>query len=301
MLVEHKINSELKWVETKQLTEHEKNVILSDYDIPLEILDYVTDVYEQSNYIHDPIEGLELVIVHIPGKLDEKNRYNTRPVSFLVKDGFIFTFNEGASVLNEEILKSNMNETSDHTAISFMLEALNVLIDSYIPVLRELTKERHVLDDLLSKRLTNKDLIKMSYLQQTLTIFESATESNVDVLHILEKSKYGQSFTESEKERLEDAIIEAEQVAQMTDLEAKIVGKISSIFDSIMNNNLNDTMKFLTVWSLALAIPTLITGFYGMNINLPKLDSEYGWVYLIILSVLLILWFIISLKKNRKM
>ncbi|MDT2813573.1 magnesium transporter CorA family protein [Vagococcus carniphilus] len=301
MLLEHKINEKMKWVETSQLTEHEKNVILNDYDIPLEILDYVTDIYEQSNYIHDPVEGLNLVIVHIPTKLDEQNRYISRPVSFLIKQDTLFTFNEGETVIANELLKKKMSLTNEYTPTTFMLEGLNILVDSYIPVLREITKQRHKLDDLLTKRLTNRDLIKLSYLQQTLTFFLSATESNVDVLNLLTKSRFGQQFSEVEKERLEDALIEAEQVAHMTGLEAKIVNKISQIFDSIMNNNLNDTMKFLTVWSLALAIPTLITGFFGMNINLPELDNTYGWLYLIIFSILLIIWLILALKRNRKM
>ena len=301
MLLEHKINQKMKWVETNQLTEHEKNVILNDYDIPLEILDYVTDIYEQSNYIHDPVEGLNLVIVHIPTKLDEQNRYISRPVSFLIKQDILFTFNEGETVIANELLKKKIILTNEYTPTTFMLEGLNILVDSYIPVLREITKQRHKLDDLLTKRLTNRDLIKLSYLQQTLTFFLSATESNVDVLNLLTKSRFGQQFSEVEKERLEDALIEAEQVAHMTGLEAQIVNKISQIFDSIMNNNLNDTMKFLTVWSLALAIPTLITGFFGMNINLPELDNTYGWLYLILFSVLLIIWLILALKKNRKM
>ena len=301
MLLEHKINQKMKWVETNQLTEHEKNVILNDYDIPLEILDYVTDIYEQSNYIHDPVEGLNLVIVHIPTKLDEQNRYISRPVSFLIKQDILFTFNEGETVIANELLKKKIILTNEYTPTTFMLEGLNILVDSYIPVLREITKQRHKLDDLLTKRLTNRDLIKLSYLQQTLTFFLSATESNVDVLNLLTKSRFGQQFSEVEKERLEDALIEAEQVAHMTGLEAKIVNKISQIFDSIMNNNLNDTMKFLTVWSLALAIPTLITGFFGMNINLPELDNTYGWLYLILFSVLLIIWLILALKRNRKM
>ena len=301
MLLEHKINEKMKWVETSQLTEHEKNVILNDYDIPLEILDYVTDIYEQSNYIHDPVEGLNLVIVHIPTKLDEQNRYISRPVSFLIKQDTLFTFNEGETVIANELLKKKMSLTNEYTPTTFMLEGLNILVDSYIPVLREITKQRHKLDDLLTKRLTNRDLIKLSYLQQTLTFFLSATESNVDVLNLLTKSRFGQQFSEVEKERLEDALIEAEQVAHITGLEAKIVNKISQIFDSIMNNNLNDTMKFLTVWSLALAIPTLITGFFGMNINLPELDNTYGWLYLIIFSILLIIWLILALKRNRKM
>jgi Mg2+ and Co2+ transporter CorA len=59
-------------------------------------------------------------------------------------------------------------------------------------------------------------------------------------------------------------------------------------------------MKFLTVWSLAIAIPTLITGFFGMNINLPKVDKVYGWIQLTILSVVLVAWLILGLKRNKK-
>ncbi|MDT2746389.1 magnesium transporter CorA family protein [Vagococcus fluvialis] len=301
MLVEHKVNSKMKWIETNQLTETEKNTLLNDYDIPLEMLDYVTDIYEQSGHIHDLVEGLELVVIHVPTKLNKPNRYLSRPISFLIKHDLLFTFNEGEEVIELTLFKENLKTENDYTSTSLMIEGVNYLVDSYLPALRELTKERHVLDDLLTKKLANKDLVKLAYLQQTLTFFESATEGNIDVIEMLLSPKIDKSFSENEKSRLEDALIEAKQIAQMVQLEANIVNKISQIFDSIMNNNLNDTMKFLTVWSLALAIPTLITGFYGMNINLPVVDSEYGWLYLIIVSVLLITWMILSLKKNRKM
>jgi Mg2+ and Co2+ transporter CorA len=287
MLVEHKVNSKMKWIETNKLTETEKNTLLNDYDIPLEMLDYVTDIYEQS--------------IHVPTKLNKPNRYLSRPISFLIKHDLLFTFNEGEEVIDLTLFKENLKTENDYTPTSLMIEGVNYLVDSYLPALRELTKERHVLDDLLTKKLANKDLVKLAYLQQTLTFFESATEGNIDVIEMLLSPKIDKSFSEDEKSRLEDALIEAKQIAQMVELEANIVNKISQIFDSIMNNNLNDTMKFLTVWSLALAIPTLITGFYGMNINLPVVDSEYGWLYLIIVSVLLITWMILSLKKNRKM
>lgn len=101
----------------------------------------------------------------------------------------------------------------------------------------------------------------MSYLQQTLTFLLSASENNLEILEQIKRSRLGQRFDEQTLERLDDALIEANQVAHMTELESDIVDRIARIFDSIMNNNLNDTMKFLTVWSLALAIPTLITGF----------------------------------------
>lgn len=300
MLVKHEINSNLNWLETVQLKEDEKNKLLNDYLISTEILEYVTDIYEQSNYIHEPDNQQELIILHMPSKSEENNRYTTKPIAFLIKDDMLFTFNESnLALMNYDMKKATGQEGID-TPTSFMLEKIYFLMSSYFPVLREVTRQRHVLDDMLTKKLTNKELVKLAYLQQSLTFILNAAESNVEALNLLGKSRFGKELTEIEKERLEDALIEAEQIVQMAALESKIVDKIAKIFDSIMNNNLNDTMKFLTVWSLAIAIPTLITGFFGMNINLPKVDKSYGWIQLTVLSIVLIIWLILALKRNKK-
>jgi Mg2+ and Co2+ transporter CorA len=300
MLVKHHINASLNWIETRKLNEREKNTLLDEYKISDEVLEYVLDTYEQSNYIHEPEDEQELVILHMPAKSQENNRYTTKPIAFLIKDNNLFTFNESnLSLMNHDMNKETGQERID-TPVSFMLEKIYFLMSSYFPVLREVTRQRHVLDDMLTKKLTNKELVKLAYLQQSLTFILNAAESNVEALTILEKSKFGKELSNVEKERLEDALIEAEQIVHMAELEAKIVDKIAKIFDSIMNNNLNDTMKFLTVWSLAIAIPTLITGFFGMNINLPKVDKVYGWIQLTILSVVLVAWLILGLKRNKK-
>ncbi|WNF89755.1 magnesium transporter CorA family protein [Vagococcus fluvialis] len=300
MLVKHHINASLNWIETRKLNEREKNTLLDEYKISDEVLEYVLDTYEQSNYIHEPEDEQDLVILHMPAKSQENNRYTTKPIAFLIKENNLFTFNESnLSLMNHDMNKETGQERID-TPVSFMLEKIYFLMSSYFPVLREVTRQRHVLDDMLTKKLTNKELVKLAYLQQSLTFILNAAESNVEALTILEKSKFGKELSDVEKERLEDALIEAEQIVHMAELEAKIVDKIAKIFDSIMNNNLNDTMKFLTVWSLAIAIPTLITGFFGMNINLPKVDKVYGWIQLTILSVVLVACLILGLKRNKK-
>ncbi|MFW7394117.1 magnesium transporter CorA family protein, partial [Vagococcus fluvialis] len=246
MLVKHHINASLNWIETRKLNEREKNTLLDEYKISDEVLEYVLDTYEQSNYIHEPEDEQELVILHMPAKSQENNRYTTKPIAFLIKDNNLFTFNESnLSLMNHDMNKETGQERID-TPVSFMLEKIYFLMSSYFPVLREVTRQRHVLDDMLTKKLTNKELVKLAYLQQSLTFILNAAESNVEALTILEKSKFGKELSDVEKERLEDALIEAEQIVHMAELEAKIVDKIAKIFDSIMNNNLNDTMKFLT-------------------------------------------------------
>ncbi|APB31831.1 hypothetical protein BHY08_08380 [Vagococcus teuberi] len=300
MLVEHQINPSFKWIETHHLSTSEKKILRNEFQIPEETLEYVMDIYERSNYITDSVNDIELVVIHVPTKQPKDIRYVSRPVSFLVKDDMLFSFNEAESTISYEGVKESIEQVSSATPMIFLFELIRELIDRNLPILREISKERHQLDDLLTERVKNKDLVRLSYLQQTLTFLLSASENNLEILEQIKRSKLGRSFDEQTMERLEDAIIEANQVAHMTELESDIVDRIARIFDSIMNNNLNDTMKFLTVWSLALAIPTLITGFYGMNIDLPRLSSDYEWIYVVILSVILIIWLIMFINHKRK-
>ena len=67
----------------------------------------------------------------------------------------------------------------------------------------------------------------------------------------------------------------------------------------MMNNNLNDTMQFLTVWSLVLTIPTILTGFYGMNVKLPIFNAAYDWIVIVILMVALMVWLILLMRKHH--
>ncbi|EUJ37108.1 magnesium transporter CorA family protein [Brochothrix campestris FSL F6-1037] len=104
-----------------------------------------------------------------------------------------------------------------------------------------------------------------------------------------------------EIEELGDVLIEAKQLVEMTQLSVQILQQLSGTYNNILNNNLNDTMRILTVLSVLLTIPTVITGFFGMNMPLPLENNAFGWLITIIISVLvwLSLSFILRKMMNR--
>ena len=65
------------------------------------------------------------------------------------------------------------------------------------------------------------------------------------------------------EKRLEDVEIEADQLVAMANLSDQILGQVSETYNNLLNNNLNDTMRLLTIWSLLLTVPTIVTGFLG--------------------------------------
>jgi magnesium transporter len=54
-------------------------------------------------------------------------------------------------------------------------------------------------------------------------------------------------------------------------------------FASIISNNLNVVMKFLASITIVLSIPTIVTSFFGMNVNLPF--ASHPLAFLIIIAI----------------
>ena len=78
----------------------------------------------------------------------------------------------------------------------------------------------------------------------------------------------------------------------MTQLSAQILQQLSGAYNNILNNSLNETMQVLTVFSVLLTIPTIISGFFGMNMPLPLENNPMGWIITVVVTALL--WILLS-------
>jgi len=104
---------------------------------------------------------------------------------------------------------------------------------------------------------------------------------------------------EEDKELLEDVIIENRQAIEMTNIYSSILTGTMDVFASIISNNLNIVMKSLTIITIALTIPSMISGFFGMNVPNFMENSAMAFPLIIVVSVLLsVITSIILIKKN---
>lgn len=71
---------------------------------------------------------------------------------------------------------------------------------------------------------------------------------------------------------------------------------------TIINNRLNNAMKFLAAITIVMAVPTVISGVYGMNVGtkwMPFANVPYGFE--IVCGIILVISIVIALilKKRR--
>ena len=67
---------------------------------------------------------------------------------------------------------------------------------------------------------------------------------------------------------------------------------------SIINNNLNQVMKFLAAITIIMSIPTMIGGLWGMNVRVPYGHNPYGFLIVVALSVITSIAVVVYFRKK---
>ena len=100
-----------------------------------------------------------------------------------------------------------------------------------------------------------------------------------------------------DKELLGDVIVENRQAIEMTGIYRDIINGTRELLSSVIDNRMNSIMKSLTVITLIMAIPTVISGIYGMNVDsqwVPFATTAHGFAIIcgiiIVICVLLFFW-----------
>lgn len=166
----------------------------------------------------------------------------------------------------------------------------------YVDKIRILNRKRILIEQTLGKAPKNEDLINLMKIERSLIYFIMSLKSNSLVISKIKSGKYLKLY-DDEKELLDDLMIEVDQAFDMSNISNRILNEMTDSYDSIINNNTNSVMKFLTSYSIILTIPTIIFSFYGMNVplplaNLPKISWEIICLLALFLSVLLTLFFV---------
>ena len=138
----------------------------------------------------------------------------------------------------------------------------------------------------------------MLEMEKTLVYFMTSLKSMDIVLGKLSKGNVLPLY-ENDRELLEDAIIEYKQAMEMATIYKDILLSIKDTYTTVVSNNLNIAMKILAAATIVLSIPTMISSFLGMNINLGIISTlEYAFPLIIVISLLISLFVILLLKKK---
>lgn len=276
------------WININSDLISEYSSIYDTYEIDDEMIEYALDKNERAHMEYNRRTKTLVVIYNVLNLSKEENHYETIPLTLIVRQNQIVTISNSQNEYIIDAIVEELEENLHWNVFNLLLHSLFVISEHYFPVIEKLNKEQQNISKLLRKKTTKNNLFALSDLEIGGMYLVSATKQNAVVLEQLKTQQAFKEFDDFEREQLEDNIIEAKQLVEMTDLHLQILRQISGTYNNVLNNNLNDTMKFLTVISILMTIPDIVTGFFGMNVQIPLTELRYGWA--IILFIIALGW-----------
>ena len=287
------------WININSDLISEYSSIYETYEIDSEMLEYALDEHERAHIEYDRRKETLIVIYNVIKQSLNSNQYETIPMTFIVRKNQIITITNHHNEYIVQAMKEELKERSDISLFTFLFSSLFMITEYYFPKIEKLKKEQGLLSQMLRQKTTKKNLFALSDLEIGSVYLVSATKQNAIVLEQLKTQSVFKVLDDVEKEELEDSLIEAKQLVEMTSINLQILHQLSGTYNNVLNNNLNDTMKLLTVISILLTVPDIVTGFFGMNVQIPFTEHSHGWG--IVLGIILAIWILVSVILGRLM
>jgi magnesium transporter len=248
-------------------------------------------------------DGYTLILVDIPAAeiRHEKQMYTTIPLGIILAQDVIVTVcTEDTPVLKNFVL-NRVKEFSTKKRLRFVYQILYRTATIYQMNLRIIDKRRTEIEERIGKNTEDVDLIDLHELESTLVYFATSLRANGVVLDRLTRYKRLEQYPE-DKELLGDVIVENQQAIEMTTIYRDIINGTRELMSSVIDNRLNNVMKYLTSITIVMAIPTVISGIYGMNVDerwMPFAQTPHGFLIICMITLLICIITMIFLRKKK--
>ena len=291
------------WINLVNPSESEIHTVCESINIEEEFIRDALDFEEKARIDEEEDDNTKLFVVDVP--IIEKGEegeavYNTMPLGMIVvRDDFFITVSLRKNKIIDNFEKRKIKNFQTYKKTRFIFQILYLNSSFYLNYLKQINKETEIAEYILKNSMRNKELLKLLNLEKGLVYFTTSLKSNELVMEKTLRGKIIKLY-EEDSEILEDAITENRQAIEMAQIYRDILNGTMDAYASIISNNLNSVMKTLTSITIILAIPTMISSFWGMNVGLPFENSRLGFV--IIVAVSLVLTLLVSwLLKRRNM
>ena len=244
-----------------------------------------------------------LAIINVPVSRGA-DRYETSPLSIILTPELTITISEDLI----QILPDNSEgsrflfDTTKRT--HFFFQILYHADTVFLKFIRHIRRRTDEIELRLRKSTNNREVFQLLDLEKGLTYFTAALRGNVIVAQTIlrmrsdPQMRYLLEMHEEDEDVLESVIIENKRALELAQTYSDIMSTMMDAFSSVINNNLNQIMKFLASVTILLAIPTMISSFWSMTIKVPWQGTETGFWIVLMLALITSSAVGISLRKK---
>ncbi len=293
------------WINLESPTTTEIDRVVEFSKVPRDFLTDPLDSDERPRFDYD--DNSSLLIIHVPCivETDDVVPYRTIPLGIVFFGKSVITVSNARTPVTSAFLDQirRVCPPSDQYRFAFRLIWHGGVL--FLRYLNDVHQRTNSFEEELHESISNDVLLKLLTIEKTLVYFTTSLKADTIAL-ARSKTTRQLVLSEDDSDQLEDAMVEYQQALETATIHANILNGTLDTFASLINNNLNNVMKYLTVVTIFLAVPTLITSAYGMNVKLPLVEgggnARVFWILAVFagLATGLIALVLFILSKKRK-
>ena len=278
-------------------SQEEVEEIAQQFEIPIDFLLDSLDIDERSRYEKE--EDIRFILINTPvlNEAEEENDaiYITLPIGIVLTLDHVITITAQENPVLQLFLDGKIKNFDPSDESLFVLQILEQNVYRFLTCLKKLNLKRNLIEKELYDSSRNKELKQLLSIEKSLVYFVNSLSAN-ELLNLkMKRTDFLNIRDDEDKSDLfEDIIIDNGQALEMSNVYTNILNGTMDAYGSIISNNLNITIRRLTLITIILMVPTLIASFYGMNVPLPFEKAPYALPLLMVVSIvlsLLVAWY----------
>ncbi|MFZ1258588.1 MAG: magnesium transporter CorA family protein [Candidatus Saccharimonas sp.] len=252
------------WVRVERPNEDEI-AVLGTLGIDPDLLTDALDPHEVPRIEHD--DGWTYFITRVPDAGDGFNDYTT-PIMFALGQQQIVTISrDPLGRMWQPFIDKTTASTSRQTGL--FLAMVEMILASYQTRVALINRQmRAGASDIGTLR--PKDIATFVEYERKLNDYlDALIPTNTALEKTLSPKAKLITLDEEDGETVEDLSVDIEQVIARCKSLLRTITNVRDSYRAVMDTRLNETMRILTVATLALTIPTMLAGIFGMNVEFP--------------------------------
>ncbi|MEK5269858.1 magnesium transporter CorA family protein [Aeribacillus sp. FSL K6-8394] len=275
------------WINMVAPTEEEVHFVSERLQIPIDFFKDALDDEERSRIEKE--DHNVLIIVDIPViTVDDIGQtfYETIPIGMIITDSCFITVCLQGNPIFEQFARNKVKGFYTFMKTRFAFQILYLTSTYYLRYLKQINRKTSEVEKELHQSMKNKEFFSLLSLEKSLVYFTTSLKSNNIVMERLLRLNYLKMYKE-DQDLLQDVIIENKQAIEMTEVYLSILSGMMDAFASVISNNVNIVIKFLTAITIVISIPTLVASVYGMNVPIPFQNHHFAFFIPIAISLLM--------------
>lgn len=252
------------WIHVEQPTEEELTYLHDTLNLDRSLL---YDAHDRHEIPRIEVEN-DVIYIFTRYAYTKEKQITTAPILIAIGKNFMATITP-EQFPRLEFLLNGKTPIITTQQVKLLIKLLYQIQETFTSTLHIITKNVRTYTVQIEK-IRNKDIVQFVLFENDLHDFTLAlVKTNNDLNSIMSGKLI--SLSPSEKDQIEDIKLNNDQLIELSNENIRTIVNLRDAYSIIMTNNLNRVIKLFTSLTVILTIPTVVSSFFGMNVDLPAL------------------------------